>query len=126
MALVVIIGWVSSTRENNGLVKHIIKLTSGGENLLGTNCSMYVIRSSSTPYLRSTSLKSFLVLYEENGRSLFSLQSLANFASLFAGPPGILYLSSSSWAKSRKFWPLTSCVSKISGVFPGFSYTRSL
>src|SRR6059058_27316 len=51
----------------------------------GTKGGIFLISLVSIPYLRNTSLKSFLVLYEEHAFNFFSLQSLANFTSLLAG-----------------------------------------
>src|SRR3954471_8869824 len=79
----------------------------------GSKGGIFVISLLSIPYLRNTSLNSFLVLYEENDLNFLSLHSLANFTSLLAGPPGIPHFSSSSWVKSKKSWPLISSSSKI-------------
>jgi hypothetical protein len=74
------------------------------------NCGKRVISPLMIPYFSSTSPNSFLVLYEENDLSFFSLHSLANFASVFAGPPVISHLSSSSWVKSRNARPFIFCL----------------
>src|SRR3954467_9914720 len=55
----------------------------------GSKGKIFFISLLSISYLRKTSFRSFLVLYEEDDLSLFSLHSLAKSASLVAGPPGI-------------------------------------
>src|SRR5436305_9477543 len=53
----------------------------------GTKGGIFLISLVSIPYLRNTSLNSFLVLYEENDLNFLSLHSLAKTVIFDAGPP---------------------------------------
>src|SRR5215212_8140199 len=79
----------------------------------GSKGGIFFISLLSMPYLRSTSLNSFLVLYEENDLNFLSLHSLANFTSLVAGPTFNPQSRNFCSVKSRKSPPLTSSFSKF-------------
>src|SRR6266496_6816517 len=55
----------------------------------GSKGGIFIISLLSIPYLRNTSLNSFLVLYEGNDLNFLSLHSLAKSAILDAGPNSI-------------------------------------
>ena len=59
-------------------------------------------------FLQHLSLKSFLVLYEENDLNFLSLHSLANFTSLLAGPLVKQSCIYSSSIMSKKSWQVIS------------------